>query len=155
MRKQVGWCYRNRRLIPDKHHGLFRLDIETLCTKRSPQYLQQWVSTFQAHRDQALREVFGDDLQDEARESDSEGTFDTPDKDEDEYLVDITDGMDVDDSMAEAGHPTQEQHTQYITEPQTPGIQSNDNERGSFTEVRDKETLSYRTKQIDPKPPWK
>ena len=50
-----------------------------------------------------MRDVFGDDLQDEARESDSEGTFDTPDKDEDEYLVDITDGMDVDDSMAEAG----------------------------------------------------
>ena len=33
----------------------------------------------------------------------SEGTFDTQDLDTDEYLVDITDGMDVDETMADAG----------------------------------------------------
>ena len=33
----------------------------------------------------------------------SEGTFDTQDLDTDEYLVDITDGMDVDETMADGG----------------------------------------------------
>ena len=39
----------------------------------------------------------------ESNDDESEGTFDTPDIDMDEYLVDITDGMDGEGSMAEAG----------------------------------------------------
>ena len=86
-----------------KHHRIFQIDVETLCTKRSPYYLKQWLGTYKAYSDQGARDYFGDNILEESNDDDSEGTFDTPDVDMDEYLVDITDGMDGEGTMAEAG----------------------------------------------------
>ena len=36
LRKKIEWCFCNQRLIPVKHHRIFQIDVETLCTKRSP-----------------------------------------------------------------------------------------------------------------------
>ena len=72
-----------------------------MITTRSPYYLQKWIETFQCHVDQSRKETFGG-----AVESDNEksvGTFDTEDKDVEEYLIDIYDGMDMPDIQMEGG----------------------------------------------------
>ena len=68
-------------MIPVQFHGIFKTDIETMCKKRTPNYLTKWVETFEAHRNQAEREHFGDKLAVESSNDATEGTFDTPDVD--------------------------------------------------------------------------
>ena len=100
LKGKLEWCYNNSHKIPEQYHILFRKDINTLCQSRSPYYLEQWISTFQAYSDQALRERTS------AREMlnlESKGTFDTEDVDMEEYWVDVNDGMDMEDQMAFAG----------------------------------------------------
>lgn len=103
LQKEIKWCSCNQRLITVKHHRTLQLDVETLCTKRSPNYLKQWLGTYKAYRDQGERDYFGDSLVAESKYNKSEGTFDTPDLVMDEYLVDITDKMDGEGTLAEAG----------------------------------------------------
>ena len=62
--------------------------------------MKQWIGTFQAHSDQALRELGGGDS---IGESGSCGTFDTEDVETEEYWLDANDGMDIEEQMAEAG----------------------------------------------------
>ena len=90
-----------RHKIPEKYHVLFRKDIDTLCQSHSPYHLKQWIGTFHAYLDQALRERTSvcntvDDLG-------SKGTFDTEDVDKEEYWVDVNDGMDMEDQMTFEG----------------------------------------------------
>ena len=82
---------------------MFQTKVEIMYSKRSPYYLQQWLETFQAYRTQGEREYFGEGVVGDTDDEASDGTFDTPDLDMDEYLVDITDGMDSEDSLANAG----------------------------------------------------
>ena len=124
-----------------------------MCKTRSPYYLQQWVRTFQAHRDCSLKDTFGEALRDESSDDKSAGTFDIPDKDADEYLVDITDGMDLEDSMAEAGQSTNAQHDRYTTGSQSPGVAVEDST--SCDNVAVTKSLYPRiSSNIEPKPPW-
>ena len=77
------------------------MDLDTLCKLRSPYYLQQWIGTFQAYSDQAIRKkTKGGNTVDD---SGSSGTFDTEDLDMEEYWVDVNDGMDIEDQLACAG----------------------------------------------------
>ena len=65
----------------------------------------KWIETFKAHQIQGVRDYFGDEIIEDTEDDTSEGTFDTPYIDTDEYLVDITEGMDVEGSLAPAGQP--------------------------------------------------
>ena len=56
LRDKLKWCYRNSHKNPERHHNLFKMDVDTLCKATSLYYLQQWIGTFQAHSDQAIRE---------------------------------------------------------------------------------------------------
>ena len=67
--------------------------MEKLCTTRTPYYLQQWIAVFYCHVDQIQKEKFGNAVQSE--DDRSIGTFDTEDKDTDEYLIDIYEGIDI------------------------------------------------------------
>ena len=103
LQKEIEWCFCNQRLIPVKHHKILQLDVKTLCTKRSPNYLKQWLGTYKAYRDQGERDYFGDNLVAESKDDESEGTSDTPGLDIDKYLWEITDGMDREGTLAETG----------------------------------------------------
>ena len=96
----MEWCYSNSHKIPIRYSNLFRLDIDTLYEERSVYYLKQWIGTFQAHSDQAIRELGG---RDSTSDSGSCGTFDTEDVETEEYWLDANDGMDIEEQMAEAG----------------------------------------------------
>ena len=72
-----------------------------MCQSRSPYYLEQWIGTFQAYSDQALRERTN--VRDMLDDLESKGTFDTEDVDTEEYWVDVNDGMDMEDQMAFEG----------------------------------------------------
>ena len=98
---KVEWCYNNSHNVPEKFHVLFRTDIDTLCQSRSPYYLEQWIGTFLAYSDQALRERTR--VCDAVDDLGSRGSCDTEDGDKDEYWVDVNDGMDMEDQMAFAG----------------------------------------------------
>ena len=101
LRKQIERCFLNYQQIPEKHHYLFKPGVEKLCTTRTPHYLQRCIETFKCHVDQTRRETFGTFvLTDDEK---SMGTFDTEDKDTDEYLIDINDGMDILEVMADRG----------------------------------------------------
>ena len=101
LREKVKWCYRNSHKIPERYHILFRMDISTLCDTQSVYYLQQWIGTFQAYSEQAIRDQSkgGGTLNDEI----SSGTFDTEDLETEEYWIDANDGMDIEEKMADAG----------------------------------------------------
>ena len=101
LKGKLEWCYNNSHKIPEQYHVLFRKDIDTLCQSRSPYYLEQWIGTFQAYLDQALRERTR--VSDSGDDMESKGTFDTEDVDKDEYWVDVNDRMDIEDQMAFEG----------------------------------------------------
>ena len=83
------------------HHSLFHIDEEKLCTERSLYYLRCWVDTFNALRRKALRNYCpSPNLP--VLDQDTDTLLSS--KDSDEYLVDINDGMDLEDSMANAGN---------------------------------------------------
>ena len=125
LRDRLEWCYRNSHKIPERYHNLFRMDIDTLCKKISLYYLQQWIGTFQAHSDQAIREQLR--AGDSNKDSGSCGTFDTEDLETKEYWVDTNDGMNIGDKMADAG----------ISVGGTPQVSTDGDEL-----------------DIEPKPPW-
>ena len=105
LRAQIERCFSNQRSIPVQYHRMFQVSIDILCNKRSSYYLMKWIETFKAHQIQGVQNYFGDEIIEDTENDTSEGTFDTPYIDTDEYLVDITEGMDVEGSLAPAGQP--------------------------------------------------
>ena len=65
----------------------------------------KWIETFEANKIQGVRDYFGDKMIENTENDASEGSFDNPDLDTDEYMVDITEGMDVEGCLTPAGQP--------------------------------------------------
>ena len=99
--RKIKWCYRNKNNIPEQQQHIFSIDMETLCKSKSPFYLQSWIKTFEAFQQHARRECGWTSEDEKMQDSQSDYTCDT--RDLDEYLLDINDGMDMDNSMADAG----------------------------------------------------
>ena len=99
--RKIKWCYRNKNNIPEQQQHIFSIDMEKLCKSKSPFYLQSWIKTFEAFQQHARRECGWTSEDEKMQDSQSDYTCDT--RDLDEYLLDINDGMDMDNSMADAG----------------------------------------------------
>ena len=99
--RKIKWCYRNKNNIPEQQQHIFSIGMEKLCKSKSPFYLQSWIKTFEAFQQHARRECGWTSEDEKMQDSQSDYTCDT--RDLDEYLLDINDGMDMDNSMADAG----------------------------------------------------
>ena len=102
IKDQVKKCFQQRREIPFQHQHFFWWDMSTLYKKRIVYYLTKWVETVEAIQLQTSREMATiGRVRHLAEESQSEATCSTGDLDE--YLVDVNDGMDIEDAMANSG----------------------------------------------------
>ena len=85
-----------------QYQYLFKWDMRTLYKKRTVNYLTKWVETIeaiQAYTNREMEAIGG--VQNCTEDNQSEATYST--RDLDEYLVDVNDGMEIEDDMANNG----------------------------------------------------
>ena len=90
----VRKCYKQRGRILLEHQDIFHIPVETLISERSSQYLTAWTLMFRALVTYSEREVLEGRrlIHSAVPDDDSMASVDMMDLDE--YLVDVTEGMD-------------------------------------------------------------
>ena len=104
IKDKIFWWYNNRRSIPESGQYLFRIEETKFIESRSPQYLEKWIDTVEAMKTQAT--TIMDSIirvPHNTAHSDSNSVDTRSTSGLDDYLVDINDGIDLEDTMADAG----------------------------------------------------